>query len=324
MTSLLARAVRALVPAAALAALASTGAACSSSSSPSGSGGSGGDATSQACDLSFEAEYRDLYTCAGVDLPADHRAALKASYGKYCAAQLTEAGRTATAAHLTACAQAHQAAPCGTLTTLDACRIDSLPGTLAVGAGCFDDAQCASLYCAIDSAADVSCGHCTNRLADGAACDHASDRCAIGDACDPQTSKCEKATPAAPLGAGEGCVVSVQCQPDLGCIANKCAPRIAEGGACPNGDECKQELGCDVTTSKCTKRSVAKPGEACDVSVVLCETGNCASGSDGKGTCPKVIADGAACAAGDAAQTCLELSVCIDGKCAPLDPSICK
>jgi len=313
---------RTMILAAALAGLAQAVAACSSSSS---AGGSGGDAANQACDASFEAVYRDIYTCVGVELPGDHVATLKTQYRKYCVAQLGEPGRTASAAQLEACAKAHQAQTCGTQTTPAECKLDSFAGTLAEGAGCYEDAQCQSLFCAIDVNSDVSCGKCAKRVADGEACSHATDVCVIGDRCDATSGKCVKATEVTPVAAGGGCIVSLQCEAALGCINNKCAPRVGEGGACPNGDECEQALGCDATASKCTKRSLAKAGEACDGEVVLCETGNCNTPNPAtKGTCPTVIADGAACTATDGSQTCLELSTCIAGKCTPLDPTVCK
>ena len=131
-----------------------------------------------------------------------------------------------------------------------------------------------------------------------------------------------------PRAAGGACEDGWQCASGLTCVADKCAPPLAAGQACNEG-ECQYGLVCALGTCSAPLAS----GAACD-------EGDCASGlACVFGTCESPRAEGLSCAASDdcgaglvcesgtcAVQSCDETqfspcgtrATCYDGACEPL------
>ncbi len=146
--------------------------------------------------------------------------------------------------------------------------------------------------------------------------------------------KCTKRVP-----EGGACDTSSVCDVPLSCNDGKCGKGLAKGAACKvqatqmpcdtgSGLYCKPP---DTTTpdGTCTDLTLAPAGQACGLTVkpidyTVCEKSVCvgATGTT-KGTCQAFLADGAVC---DATKQpdCQFPAKCRNGKCAVLDPTVCK
>lgn len=166
--------------------------------------------------------------------------------------------------------------------------------TLAVGAGCSDDAQCLSGAC--DRETFVVCGKCIERKTSGAC--YANSACAVGFYCqftDTHPGHCT-----ADITEGRSCDGSVgygittHCADGLACMSatKTCQKTLGEGqtGCDPAAREsgCEKSLRCVGTT--CV--AVAKLGEACESrgDLQTCGEGlvcvdNAGDGLAGPGTC---------------------------------------
>lgn len=202
-------------------------------------------------------------------------------------------------------------------------------GTLADGTACASDAQCISGACFVDEKTD--CGKCGTRAAEGADCTSA--KCQPNLVCNG-SKKCQ-----ARIAEGGACETGSACEVPLSCINGKCGKGLAKGAACKNG---KGETPCDIASGlyckppsatipdgTCAAFTVVAAGQACGVTVqpidyAACEKSQCvgASGTT-KGTCQVYLADGAACDA-TKAPDCQFPAKCRNGKCAILDPALCK
>ena len=227
------------------------------------------------------------------------------------------------------CKAAVDTAACNTLLA-DGVKECDFRGTLADGTACASDSQCTSGACFVD--AKTSCGKCGPRAAEGADC--TSSKCTRGLTCSA-ANKCVKA-----VGDGGTCDQSTPCELSLGCLRGKCGKGLAEGAACKNG---MNETPCNgftglycrppsatVADGTCTQFTVATANELCGVTLQptvdfsFCENSQCVGAtSTTRGTCKSYLADGAAC---DATKQpdCQFPAKCRNGKCATLDPTICK
>jgi hypothetical protein len=328
-------------------------AACSSSSS--GSGGA-----SSSCANYANAEIDQETRCGSAPLSPDERANYVSRFNTVCSDAMNAPGSGITTAYLDGCVAALGKNPACTVAVPEC---NDPAGTLAVGAACGSDDQCASTHCAIatsgSGAADggattttQNCGTCGATVADGAAC-QSGDLCVAGDSC--TNGKCaavttsgggtgalgaacqedtDCATPnhcdftqgvcAAAGNVGSSCSASADCVSGLICSgADQCEAPIASGGACTGGD-CASGLGCDSTSHKCTAITFAAQGAPCDNDAILCDRGTCKVGASSGAVCPTIIADGQPCDPNSTATACDDFAECIGGTCQVPNPADCK
>jgi hypothetical protein len=256
-------------------------------------------------------QYGDQTTCVARTKPT-------------CVAELAAPGTSQTPASLEDCAKQLGNLTCAGLTANtppDACKVK--PGTVANGAACGTDAQCASTAC-IDRGT-TGCGTCAPRVAAGGACgDKGQGPCDYGTTC--VSKVCKKLA-----NAGEACTASGDCSFGLVCKSSACAQPDATGASCTPGadDTCDRSKGfyCHPTKKQCIAAKQGSVNGACGfdsggeftvcVGGAYCKTG----ASQLSGVCTKLVADGGACSDKDPCQT---PALCINGVCKVVDPSTCK
>jgi hypothetical protein len=215
-----------------------------------------------------------------------------------CVPKLTAPGTSATVASLNGCAQALPAVSCATFAVGDfglACA--AKPGSLADGAACGDDAQCASTFCA--RAATAICGVCARTTRAGDACVRGA--CSAGTVCPMGQTTC-----IAPVAgkAGDACTTLEQC--DVG-----------------NG------VGCNTTNRRCIGLSLSSPGGTCGADSILattyavCPAGGACSAIV-NGTCSSAAADGATCSTAATGPGCRAPARCVNSRCTLPDPPSCR
>jgi hypothetical protein len=314
-------------------------AACSNSSSGGGAGPSdGGDGSADRTFAQGAAEVAAAY--------CDHAQAcapafLTLAYGDIatCNARFVAAvtptlganGTTYTPDQLHACAQAVPGTSCGDFLAhkpATACRPPA--GTLADGAACAADAQCAGTRCKIPFG--QVCGTCAKHAAAGAPCG-VDDDCSYG-------LKCVGGSCVAYGNENDTCDGAHPCRPDLGCKAGKCGTPSTSGTACTDSAECDGAHGlfCGTVSKQCAPVTFDSAGQACGLvqqHIALCAGpgGYCAGLSSSKvqGTCRAAAADGASCDAvngplcnGGAVCVCAGSDAGCPGTCKLPDPSACK
>jgi hypothetical protein len=255
----------------------------------------------------------------------------KDRYVKICAMQLAAPGANALAA-VGKCADAiRNAAPsCG---SFDAACAPS-PGTLATGAPCGSQLQCASGFCnvgqyqvgsatlvSLASASIGTCGVCAEKIPIGGACTpYPNPPCVDGAECDgakcvaqvmgdvgttcnaPGSPICKSGLTCAPIistcqppsDVGGPCGA---CKGQLACVNDVCVVGKKEGEACgPSANDCATPLVCDQMTSTCRALTISPSGAPCGTAYAFCETAYCTwNTSTMTGTCPALLAEGAAC-----------------------------
>ncbi|CAN5543571.1 hypothetical protein BH11MYX1_BH11MYX1_19610 [soil metagenome] len=189
-----------------------------------------------------------------------------------------------------------------------------ISGTLAMGATCFTNEECASAACAMPSCTAACCaGTCSAVEPPGKAGDPCATRaCGAGLTCD-NTKKC-----VALFAAGAPCTLYTECDYGLGCLGDPgicgamphlgdacpdgqcaelgsycttdklCAPLGLLGDACATASDCARYYTCEPQSLACTRLPVM--GEPC--------TGLCSDGSycdSATTTCTALLANGSAC-----------------------------
>ncbi len=296
---------------------------CSSSSSVTPAGGNGSSATTAAqavaqalCDRTqacapalLQGLYGDVGTCV---------TRVTATF----APGLSAKGSAVTATELNACAAALPAASCGDLLSNrlpDACTPPA--GTLADGAACGVDAQCATKHCKL--AAGKTCGTCAARAEVAGTCVAATD-CAAGLTC--VNGVCAKAGT-----SGSACSATAPCRPDFVCRGGACAAPVTAGTACADGEGCDELHGvvCSVVSKKCVTVTYGATNAACGLvpsGLELCAGSGFCKGAKApsyQGTCIAAAEDGAACDLTNGPY-CGAGATCVDGKCALVDPAKCQ
>lgn len=192
-------------------------------------------------------------------------------------------------------------------------------GSLADGAACGREVQCASQYC---KAQGELCGVCTTPSAAGEACVNGED-CEPGLDC--ANSKC-----VLPGDENAICGNMAPCKLGLACVAGKCVKTVGAGESCdvaaPNCDFL-QGLACS-SMGVCQKIKLAGSGEACGVQgtdFVFCKgSGFCKVDMGANaGTCLAPAADGAACDT-VAGPNCMSGALCKGNVCTLDDGSSCN
>ncbi len=220
-------------------------------------------------------------------------------------------------------------------------------GTLADGAPCGASPQCTGGICtAVKSTnpnSEFACSTCSSYLAIGA-------NCSTGE-CDPSTSACSNNTCVAYVGQGQSCAsapcstglqcdmttkvcqpyptkgqtCTLQCANPYRCIGGTCADAVQQGGACPTGIECANNLMCDPQSHTCVQPTLAALGQPCgfvNTQYVQCQTGlKCSTGGQ-PNTCFQPKSAGQACTVGNG--ECQTYLYCINGTCQTPDYSTCK
>jgi len=268
----------------------------------------------QSCDpRGFEFVWADLATCTA-------RTQLT------CPIVAAAPGSGYTGDNVEACARAMSATSCEDFMNNigpAACRIR---GTLPLGAGCIDDAQCAGAgnYCLLGG----PCGWCTarNPISDFGTCgDNAG--CLDGLIC--SLSMC-----AVPLPPGSACDLTHPCAWPYTCISGVCAlPTLGEGALCNvNEKACdwNQRLICyEADVDVCTVWPAGHLGEACGLMGNI--VGTCLDGlicdippAQDLGTCQPPLPVGASCTDTDYFfDRCQPPATCTTNVCRLPDPATC-
>ncbi len=308
----------------------------SSSSSSSGSSGSsgaaGGAVTEQTLEAIAGATCDRIASCYGdffVKTFIGDTVTCKSRLQLEIKASVKGPGVQLADAQAATCKTAVDTAACSTLLA-DGVKECDFRGTLADGAPCASDSQCTSGGCFVDPT--TSCGKCGPRAAEAADC--TSSKCARGLTCNA-VKKCVK------LAADGGtCDANTPCELALTCLGGKCGKGLARDAACKNA---MGETPCDgfsglfckppkatVPDGTCTPFTVATANELCGVTFTptvdfaFCQNSECIGAtSTTRGKCQSYLADGVAC---DATQPpdCQFPAKCRNGKCALLDPTLCK
>ena len=247
---------------------------------------------------------------------------------KACTDQSLSAGSGMTEANILACEAALGAATCNDVfaNNVPACTFH---GTLADGATCGDNSQCASGFC---SQGSNLCGVCAGKGGAGAACASGSnDECQTGLVCS-SGKIC-----AQPAAGGAACDDSTQpCLTGSFCTAAKtCALTVPAGQDCPgayfnfgDGTLCSAKSS-PASPQVSTQIGTASVGEACGLApgngspATLCAPGSvaaCSLAADGillfgiptKGICKAPRDDGFTCTATDICQPGAQ---CISSTC---------
>jgi len=217
-----------------------------------------------------------------------------------CTPNFGAPGTSATPARTTACAQSIGALACPTFLSGDlgtACAI--VAGTVAQGAPCGDDAQCASTFCA--RAPDAVCGTCQPATMAGSPCVQGSCSVSTNTVCPAGKTTCIR--PVAGK-VGDSCVGHEQC--DVG-----------------------HQVGCNPTNSKCIALTLASAGGNCGAdsifptSVGVCPAaGTCSASLAGR--CSAAGMDGASCSTADTGTHCMAPAKCVASKCTLPNPALCR
>jgi hypothetical protein len=205
-------------------------------------------------------------------------------------------------------------------------------GTIANGAACGTDLQCASGSCYKGEA--LGCGTCKARAALGGDCSAASCENALFCSAGKCTAYAKRG--AACSNAADG---GARCEGRSTCVAGKCAAPLAENADCDlksgsGGCDSVAFLQCvptgapDTTAGKCTKLTLAATGEPCGLisdKYVACGGATYCKGGSGAtpGKCAARPKESEDCTD---SRTCLPPASCnsTTKKCEIVDPATCK
>lgn len=216
-----------------------------------------------------------------------------------CLSNLSAPGSKTTLEATASCAKAIAGDACSDYLRADPAACFPDPGTLANGAGCWDDAQCASAICV--HGLFQFCGSCQPGVGLGASC--SSSPCVAGLNC--SAGVCVK------LGSvGASCSDDAGCAQALLCRAGKCTVSVL-GDACnattKTGCSLVAGLTCSASAT-CTAAPSRETGGAC-VTFFDCHDGDCVGG-----TCTPRLTVGSSC--GSSVANCVTPFSCFGGKCA--------
>jgi hypothetical protein len=266
--------------------------------------------------------------------------AAKNNFEKLCTALSTAPGASDFPSQIEKCASRLGSIDC------NASLSCSVKGTLPDGAACGAATQCAGGLCNTSNtpnpSSELTCGTCASYVALGSACSSGK--------CDPTMGACENGTcvafatqgqscTAAPCGSDllcdttthtcqpfptKGAACTFECAYPYKCSSQTCIDPVAQGGACPTGNECASNLACDPQTKTCVTPTLAAAGQPCGFvtnQFVACQSGlKCSNGQPQTCVVPK--AAGEACVVGN--DECQAYLVCVNATCQVPDYSLCK
>lgn len=317
------------------------------------SGGSGSTTAGNTCS-NYASALRDRSARCGTESASpEQEATAIAQLTALCTNALNAPGNGLPASAIDACANELRTT-CDPVSGCDALR--TATGTLPDGAACGSDAQCQGGECSKPSGSG-GCGKCTQRIPIGGACTSGSAcaypstcaskgtsrvcaeplgegevcydpkapasspaDCAVGLRCNPSNNTSSPTTCAKRGGSGATCQSLIDCQDGLACVGGKCAPRLPNGSACTNTNECAAGA---CVNGKCTPYQFVAAGAACG-NEKRCRRGKCSGLTTG--VCIDPIAIGGSCSPETTrgAPSCEGYATCIDGKCQLEDPARCK
>ncbi len=190
----------------------------------------------------------------------------------------------------------------------DACL--RVPGERADGEACDVGPQCASTYCAHDSAAN--CGVCVPAPIAGGSC---------GDGTCPPGMACGLGGCVPLHDIGEPCGQTARCFADLQCSVSKtCEPTFALGAACDAFaalNPCGFGNFCNEKTFVCERQRIGTStcGRTADGGLVMCAAGTTCKLSGAAGTCIAVPGECESCAQSVRGPNCAIGLVCEAGIC---------
>ncbi len=312
---------------------------CSSSSQKAFSGSpppdaalEAGPSASAACADFAQAVCNQIATCTPF--------ALKEAFGDVqtcaqrsaipCPGTLSAGGTKTTPAELEKCSQVIRSQTCEDALDNPQPPECSIPGTLAAGAACGHDWQCATGFCEL--VGGKLCGSCATRASSGQRPPDGGAACVVDDDCESKLV-CAAGTCVSPGAIGTTCSGTQPCLRTLTCISGKCATPLAQGATCSAATDCNGSLGlyCDTAgTKRCVQAGTASAGQPCGAvsgMLVACTAGALCANLDmqGQGTCHEPAVDGAPCGT-LAGIGCTLPAVCIDDtgyKCVLPDPGSC-
>ncbi len=311
------------------------------------------DSPSAACGHFFDAQAAAGAKCGGGG--PTFASSYRQAFINFCVKNEVDApGSGITVGFLNACADAlsDDANLCVDQSNLTACTPPL--GKLANGQACADSTQCAGGSCDM-SQTNSACGVCVQlaiagescastdcipglsclgdsnggqtcikeaRLAVGATCSSTNapgDNCVSGSVCADNgngASTCQKLPT-----KGQPCNTSdPACAQGLVCVSQTCATPLGVGGDCPTGAECQLSLYCDSTSLKCAAYTVAKAGDSCGASGIVCGAGLYCS-SDASPVCVAYANVGQACS--DTIQ-CQPFITCTNNVCTAPAATVCQ
>lgn len=206
-----------------------------------------------------------------------------------CLDSFTAPGSAWTVAGTMDCAEKVSAAECALVIS----RLCPVHGSLADGAACRYDGQCASGVC---QRTDwfLDCGHCAEPGVEGASC-HQLNGCVAGFECSLGGDTRDTCVRGNPVGAACDFYQS-NCAYGLGCTNGTCKTLPGAGETCsPQPYECDPSQDVECLGGTCVKLQWVHEGEACDagkailcVGDLTCTNGTCAKGTP---TVPTLAAD---------------------------------
>jgi hypothetical protein len=263
-----------------------------------------------------------LTNCAGT--PTAAMPSVQSGFRQACQNTVALPGSGVTPAALEACAAALNALPCSLVPDVIGLTVSgyaaasflaacNFRGSLAAGAPCNENFQCASALCSgahetlgTGGPLPSTCGACAPTAAIGESC--SSSGCgpgaicsgavcvavtygALGASCAANASLCAPGLYCSPTlpqaghcvgfpgNVGDSCSDSIACAGTLVCegTPQTCQQPVPAGGSCSIGQDCAYGLACVQNTSPgvCTAITSVMPGESCGSVGTQCLVGSC-------------------------------------------------
>jgi hypothetical protein len=157
-------------------------------------------------------------------------------------------------------------------------------GTVGDGGACGTDGQCLSGKCQTDST--TGCGKCIEPLGAGQTCQSTSD-CQSGLTCVVTATNPTASTCVAPAASGKPCSNTspvTPCQSGLLCVSGTCTAPLAAGSACdPKASQCDAASGywCTPVGTRCVPVLYAAAGQPCGYDSTTGDLTACSGGGGG-------------------------------------------
>ncbi|AKU93606.1 hypothetical protein AKJ09_00270 [Labilithrix luteola] len=290
-----------------------------SSTSPTGEAAAAAMTPDAACKAYAKARCAKLKSCSdflfeyawGNEETCEERQSLG------CTDRFTEPGVAMKPADLDTCAKAFASVSCDDLSTRTLPASCTLEGTLAKGATCAHDEQCATGLC--KKASFGACGSCDEPSKEGTACS-ADAVCAVGLVC---AGTCTKpAAKGAYCSPRDPCAQGLVCDPDKSrCVqGDPAGTRCADSPSSPDLCDHVNGVVCNPLLMQCEAAKVVAIGNRCNPYSDVCAAG---ATCDAYGECVPPLAEGDDCRVTGGGPSCFYPAVCELGKCVVPAASAC-